>query len=129
MKPPEQESVLKNQRGCYVAILHYYVAFHVNSPSAARRGSRPGFTRSEHHVTLVTNQVEILYFWTISSRKVDRVLPVQSTPRHASHNQVEILYFWTISSRKSTGFLPVQSTQFNGPHIVHECTRLNSEFL
>ncbi|CAB0032104.1 unnamed protein product, partial [Trichogramma brassicae] len=127
-----------------------------------------GFYRSEHHVTLDVYQVEILYSWTISSRKSTGFYPFRA-PRHASHkpehhvtlvtNQVEILYFWTISSRKSTGFypfraprhashkpggnlvllddfleevdrvLPVQSTQFNGPHIVHECTRLNSEFL
>ncbi|CAB0031718.1 unnamed protein product [Trichogramma brassicae] len=103
------------------------------------RGSRPGFTRSEHHATLVTNQVGILYFWTISSRSrpgFTRSEHHEATlvtnqvgilyfwtissrrspgfypfraPRHASHNQVEILYFWTISSRKSTGFLPVQS--------------------
>ncbi|CAB0035315.1 unnamed protein product [Trichogramma brassicae] len=46
------------------------------------RGSRPGFTRSEHHVTLVTNQVEILYFWTISSRKSTGFYPFRA-PRHA----------------------------------------------
>ncbi|CAB0039272.1 unnamed protein product, partial [Trichogramma brassicae] len=50
------------------------------------RGSRPGFTRSENHITLDVYQVGILYFLTTSSRK--------STGFY--------LYYWTISSRKSS---------------------------
>ncbi|CAB0039760.1 unnamed protein product [Trichogramma brassicae] len=46
------------------------------------RGSRPGFTRLEHHVTLDVYQVEILYFWTISSRKSTEFYPFRA-PRHA----------------------------------------------
>ncbi|CAB0031717.1 unnamed protein product [Trichogramma brassicae] len=110
------------------------------------RGSRPGFTRSEHHVTLDVYQVEILYSWTISSRKSTGFYPFRA-PRHASHkpggnlvlfgrfprgsrpgftrsehhvtlvtNQVEILYFWTISSRKSTGFYPFRAPR----HASHK---------
>ncbi|CAB0040999.1 unnamed protein product [Trichogramma brassicae] len=42
------------------------------------RGSRPGFTRSEHHVTLDVYQVEILYFWTVSSRKSTGFYPFRA---------------------------------------------------
>ncbi|CAB0034716.1 unnamed protein product [Trichogramma brassicae] len=91
-------------------------------------GSRPGFTRSEHHVTLVTNQVEILYFWTISSRKSTGFYPFRA-PRHASHKPGGNLVLLDDFLEEVDRVLPVQSTQFNGPHIVHECTRLNSEFL
>ncbi|CAB0035274.1 unnamed protein product, partial [Trichogramma brassicae] len=110
------------------------------------RGSRPGFTRSEHHATLVTNQVGILYFWTISSRKSTGFypfraprharwgtrcksctfgrfprgsrpgLPVQSTTVTLDVYQVEILYSWTISSRKSTGFYPFRAPR----HASHK---------
>ncbi|CAB0032308.1 unnamed protein product [Trichogramma brassicae] len=90
--------------------------------------SRPGFTRSEHHVTLVTNQVEILYFWTISSRKSTGFYPFRA-PRHASHKPGGNLVLLDDFLEEVDRVLPVQSTQFNGPHIVHECTRLNSEFL
>ncbi|CAB0032307.1 unnamed protein product [Trichogramma brassicae] len=81
--------------------------------------------REEHHATLVTNQVGILYFWTISSRKSTGFYPFRA-PRHArwvqEHhvtlvtNQVEILYFWTISSRKSTGFYPFRAPR----HASHK---------
>ncbi|CAB0037550.1 unnamed protein product [Trichogramma brassicae] len=57
---------------------------YIYTTTSVPRGSRPGFTRSEHHVTLVTNQVEILYFWTISSRKSTGFYPFRA-PRHASH--------------------------------------------
>ncbi|CAB0039369.1 unnamed protein product [Trichogramma brassicae] len=74
------------------------------------RGSRPGFTRSEHHVTLDVYQVEILYSWTISSRK-STVFTRSEHHVTLVTNQVEILYFWTISSRKSTGFYPFRATR------------------
>uniref|UniRef100_A0ABD2X9H0 Uncharacterized protein n=1 Tax=Trichogramma kaykai TaxID=54128 RepID=A0ABD2X9H0_9HYME len=52
------------------------------------RGSRPSFTRSEHHVTLDESKVEILYFWTIFSRKSTKSTKFPpgtrlAAPRHA----------------------------------------------
>ncbi|CAB0031716.1 unnamed protein product, partial [Trichogramma brassicae] len=72
------------------------------------RGSRPGFTRSEHHATLVTNQVGILYFWTISSRKSTGFYPFRA-PRHASHKPGGNLVLLDDFLEEVDRVLPVQS--------------------